>query len=213
MQASYEIEVPRVIVGRITLRIKNSTRVCATETKPDIEDEILEVWKELDSEYSGYYVSNLGRIRGLTGKVFNCKKGGYGYVQCGMNNSTGKRVHRSVHVLIAVAFIPNPENKPIVNHKNGIRDDNRVCNLEWVTYSENSGPLRLSQVRPDCRRRVVQYNTQGQPIKVWESVGDASNAIHGDTSDLSRACRGTLSIYRGFRWKYYDDAIQPEGEE
>ena len=73
---------------------------------------------------------------GLKGRIFNCKANDHGYVTCGIVNNHGKQVLRSVHVLIATLFIPNPENKPIVNHINGIKHDNQSVNLEWATQSE-----------------------------------------------------------------------------
>lgn len=106
---------------------------------------------------SGYEVSSLGRVRSIprtiriirkrngivltdlmakyTGRVLSPSKnsGGYECVMMGANGNGRIPVHR----LVAEAFIPNPENKPQVNHKNGIRDDNRVENLEWATNSEN----------------------------------------------------------------------------
>ncbi len=110
-----------------------------------------EIW-ELHPNYIGYSISNFGRVKSLKRKILT-KKGilftvnekiislivnsqtGYPACRIWLNN---KSKNCTVHRLVAETFIPNPDNKPSVNHINSIRTDNRVENLEWCTYSENS---------------------------------------------------------------------------
>lgn len=109
-----------------------------------IESELCEEWKPI-SGHPGYEVSNLARVRSLdtmdwNGRVFWLRKGRilkqnkcnpYLRVQLGAGN------YRLVHRLIASEFIPNPFNLPAVNHKNGIKRDNRIDNLEWISNQGN----------------------------------------------------------------------------
>lgn len=110
-----------------------------------------EVWKKLP--YSNEYeVSNLGRIRHLclnrydinTGKINKINKITYikpvlrgGYARIRIYNSRNKFKTYQVHRLVAEAFLPNPNNYPIINHKDFNRSNNRVDNLEWCSYSYN----------------------------------------------------------------------------
>lgn len=107
-----------------------------------------EIWKDVEG-YEGYQVSNKGRVKSLnfrhTGKERILKSnpdGGYCLVSLYRN---GKRTSKKIHRLVATAFIPNPENKPEVNHINHNKRDNRASNLEWVTSEENLTALFHSE--------------------------------------------------------------------
>lgn len=101
-----------------------------------------EIWVSVKGFEMYYEISSSGRVKSV-GSHHLCKKGILntwldkdGYERVGLSKK-GKCVQRSVHRLVAENFIPNPDNKQQVNHKNGMRNDNRVENLEWVTDYEN----------------------------------------------------------------------------
>ena len=96
-----------------------------------------ETFKDISGYKGDYQVSNLGRIKSLkfTEKILRQKNDGHGYLVVNLYNKGSKS--KKVHRLVAIAFIPNPENKKTVNHKKGIKTDNRAKELEWATYSEN----------------------------------------------------------------------------
>ena len=111
----------------------------------------MEIWKAIKGFEEQYEVSNIGNIRsidrivkhyieGVTrkykGASKNIRLNDKGYFRCNLKKD-GKRFDFTTHRLVAEAFIPNEESKPVVNHKNGIKTDNRVENLEWCTISEN----------------------------------------------------------------------------
>jgi hypothetical protein len=110
----------------------------------------MEVWKDIEGYEGLYQVSNIGRVKSLQRIAPRSKFGNipvkerilkFGKNRCGYNYVNLKLFSVSktftVHRLVTKAFLPNMENKPDVNHKNGIKTDNRVKNLEWVTTSEN----------------------------------------------------------------------------
>lgn len=84
-----------------------------------------------------YSVSNYGRVRNDVKGTFLTPRNLKGYQRVSLWYNGKANDHR-IHRLVAQAFLPNPENKPEVNHLNGIRNDNRLCNLEWCTGEENS---------------------------------------------------------------------------
>lgn len=110
----------------------------------------IEIWKDVVGYEGLYQVSDLGNVKRIirfsltVGKyksiikerVLKKNKNRLGYIRIGMSKNL-IRTYFSIHRLVAIAFIPNPENKPQVNHINGIKSDNRLDNLEWCTASEN----------------------------------------------------------------------------
>lgn len=96
-----------------------------------------EIWKEIS--IPGYFISNLGRLKGRSGKIIKTYINHEGYYTICLkpNGRNGKAQCVRIHRLIAEAFIPNPENKPFVNHIDGNKRNNDITNLEWCTNQEN----------------------------------------------------------------------------
>ena len=94
-----------------------------------------EIWKKIELCEKNYYISNMGKIKS-NNKILKTHKstGGYLNISVWKNN---KVKHIKIHRLVAQAFIPNPENKPEVNHIDRDRTNNNVENLEWCTHKEN----------------------------------------------------------------------------
>jgi hypothetical protein len=105
-----------------------------------------EIWKSVEGFENLYEVSNLGNVRRLDaitsnghfwkGRVLKLRHASNGYITIGLYEN-GKGHERRVHRLVATAFIPNPKNLPVVNHKDGNKKNNNVDNLEWTTKIEN----------------------------------------------------------------------------
>lgn len=97
----------------------------------------VEIWKAA-SGYEGLYeISDFGRLKNLkTGHITYGHKNQAGYMVSGLRKENKSKANL-IHRIVAIAFIENHEQKPCVNHKNGLRHDNRVVNLEWVTVGEN----------------------------------------------------------------------------
>ena len=120
-----------------------------------------EIWKTIPG-YIGIQVSNIGRIKKNTKKNDNriievFPKDTDGYYKCSIQKLDGTWTSSYVHRLVALAFIPNNENKPCVNHKNSNRIDNTMDNLEWVTHKENVLHSYISGRRKQCK--IVPRNT------------------------------------------------------
>lgn len=158
-----------------------------------------EIWKPIVGFEKLYTVSSLGKIRGT--KILAPGDNGRGYFYVFLSKN-GKEKRFYVHRLVAKTFLPNPENKPYVNHKNGIRNDNRVENLEWVTQSENElhKYKTLGYVQKNAKK-VIQLKN-GKEIASFVSIRDAQKNTGCDWKSINNCCKGLSKQTKGFEWKY-----------
>lgn len=160
-----------------------------------------EQWRDVH-DCDGYEISNLGRLRSVIYRhrwgvkwrihVLKPRYDRYGYLYAAL----GAGRYRKIHRLVAAAFIRNPDGKPQVNHSNGIKDDNRVENLEWVTNSENHKHAhRIGLCRPNA---VKLKESQVRDIRRLLSDGARSCADIARSYGMSR--HAISAIKTGETW-------------
>lgn len=191
-----------------------------------------EEWRDIKGYEGLYQVSNLGRVkslrykRGKQEKVLDgwITKERYRMVSFYKDN---KRKDYLVHRLVAEAFIPNPDNKPFIDHIDTNRTNNKIDNLRWATQKENcnndiskkkyidsskrlyisgkSNKIIGAKGKDNPRsKKIIQLTLNNEPIKIWDSVREVGR--HGFLSScVGHCCRGKRKTHKGFKWMYLSD--------
>lgn len=157
------------------------------------------------SGYPGYFVTSDGKIYSLKYKnprqlKTHINRGGYERVGLCRN---GKQKLFLVHDIVANAFVPNPDNKPYVNHKDENKLNNVVDNLEWCTVSENNNyGTRLTRIAESKKKKIVQLDLFGNVVRVWNSQTDAAKGLGLDCKNINQCLRNKRKRCGGFEWRY-----------
>lgn len=182
-----------------------------------------EIWKPVTGYEGLYEVSNKGQVKRLERDII-CNNGvkrhmkerilkgsldSYGYLQANLYNAKGRYKLLLVHRLVAKAFIPNPENKPQVNHNDENKTNNCVDNLEWMTNEENVNYGTRNEragkaISKAKSKSVAQYSKDGELLKVWSSIKEAGCKLGISRGNISSAARGVYKTSGGFVWKYVE---------
>lgn len=172
-----------------------------------------EIWRPVKNYEGWYEVSSYGRVRSLDrvvvysdgrkclwkGKILKIRKDNVGYLYCILYKNTRHKTSK-VHRLVAQAFIPNPDNLPVINHKDEVKTNNRVENLEWCTQSYN---INYGTRNEKVSKSVLQIDKNtGQVISEYQSLREAGRQLNIGNGSISRCCNGKQKTYKGYKWKF-----------
>lgn len=180
-----------------------------------------EMWKDIP-EYEGLYqVSNYGRVKSLTRYKKILKPYiNYGYANIILSKNKKTKYYK-IHRLVAQAFIPNIENKPFINHKDGNKLNNNVNNLEWCTAKENTKHAfennlivikkgKENHMYGKCgdkhwnSKKVINIETG----KIYNSFGEVARELNiTNASNIVAVCKGKKQSAYGYHWKYVEEMI------
>lgn len=174
----------------------------------------MEEWKDIKGFENTHQISNMGRIRTKDRYVYNGKRfiagkvikpilctNGYYEIHLWVN---GKRTARLLHRTVAEAFIPNPYNFPEINHKDENIANNCADNLEWCTskYNANYGTRNIRMVKEKYLKPVAKIGLNGEIVKCYKSISEATRDNGADISSLIRVCKGRQKTCVGYKWAY-----------
>ena len=186
----------------------------------------MEIWKDVKG-YEGFYqVSNLGRVKSLERDIYfpngtiirhmeekilvpALNNNGYSYVNLCKNGKTKKEY---VHRLVAMAFIENPENKPMVNHKDEVKTNNVVDNLEWCSAQENINyGTRTARAAQNHKDFKLGNNPRAKAVfcvelnKKFDCITRAGKELGVNINCIVSVCRGKTKTAGGFHWRYANE--------
>ena len=148
----------------------------------------MEEWRDIIGYEGLYQVSNLGRIKSIyRNHIMKARLDKYGYYQIGLTKNKKQRFFK-VHRLVAQAFIDNPQNYPQINHKDEVKTNNNVNNLEWCTnlYNMNYG-TRRERASEKCKKKVMCITTG----EIFSSINEASKKYNiNNKGAISFCCKG-----------------------
>lgn len=174
-------------------------------------------------EYPKYLIYPDGRVYSMhRNKFLKQSKKKTGYLAVSILNSKKEEKTMSVHRLVAIAYVPNPDNKPQVNHKDGDKTNNNYLNLEWVTASENQkhaykNNLNTFSEIDRINLKIIQENRKRPVFKIdkntnrilcgYNSIKEAGAQNHIDYKLIHAVCKGKQKTTYGHKWAYKEDVI------
>lgn len=168
------------------------------------------MWKKIivDNIETNYSVSDDGQVRNDLTNLILKQQDYQEYKTVGLYINKKLKTCR-VHRLVGQAFIPNPDNKPYINHIDGNRSNNNVCNLEWVTPKENTKhAVRTGLMPPTREKSVVQYSINGEKLNVYRSLSEAARQTGSSAEKISECCNKKRNSHNNYQWRFESDNIE-----
>ena len=168
---------------------------------------IEEKWKDIKGYEGLYQVSNLGNIKSFGyGKAILLKQFKDGkYLSVNLCKDKKHKKYK-VHRLVAEAFIPNPNNLPIINHKDENKYNNNVENLEWCSVAYNNRYGKRGEKISNAKSKIIcQYDLNGILVAEWKGIKKINIGVKVNPSDISACCLGKQKTSKGFIWKYKEE--------
>lgn len=148
-----------------------------------------------------YKISDKGNVFSIKyGRLLKPYKHKDGYLFIDLYDN--KKFPKSIHRLVAEAFLPNPNNYDQVNHKDENKTNNCISNLEWCThqYNNNYG-TRNRRIGNAHKIKILQFTKEGNLIKEWDSMIEACKEYNISKSLMSECCNGKYNTAKGYVWK------------
>lgn len=164
------------------------------------------MWKRIKGFEDSYLISEDGQVWSIRSEKFlKPRIDRYGY-EAVVLSVCGIPHYKTVHRLVAQAFIPNPNNLPTVNHINEDKRDNRVANLEWMSVADNDnyGIRNEKMANTKCLSPVEQVFTDGTS-KRYKGVKDAAMQTGINRCCIAKCCKNLRKTAGGYKWRYANE--------